>query len=186
MKTKTLMIAFFFLVFIIKANGQVATTLNYGIWQTYGDSSVSSIPQVRGRLLNFKWKDIETSNNVWNWTNFDKSLKKKATGLPAMLMIFTKENSPDWLYTSAGVPKVIEKNSNGDSVGFAPYFPDSLYKFYFKRMIDSVANHIAVYPVSVRNSIVGIQNCMGEEGDYIGYRGEDRVGEDPSLILNTG
>ena len=91
--------------------------------------------------------------------------------MPTILMVFTKGNAPDWLY-DLGVPKVTERDSKGNFMSYCPYFADSTYKFYFKRMITAVRQHIEQLPLSIRSWIKGIQGCFGEEGDYIGYKGK--------------
>jgi len=101
-------------------------------------------------------------------------MMSRDSNTPFQLMIFTKDYVPDWLFTTAGVPKVIEYNSNNDSVGFSPYFADPNYKFYFERMIDSVAIHVKAYPGRVKKYL-SIQACIGEQLDYIGYRNVDQA-----------
>src|SRR5690242_15565667 len=87
------------------------------------------IPNYAGRLFYFNWRSIETSSNVWKWTQFDSNLNIRAKdGLPIIFMIYTKEDAPDWLYQN-GVPKVIEKDKSGAVTGYSPYYADSTYKF---------------------------------------------------------
>ena len=141
-----------------------------GIWQYFG--TVASDPMIDGRLLNFRWSEIETSNNVWNWTDFDKGLSDGVKdGLPVIFMVYTKEDAPSWIY-NAGVPKVTETDSKGDVVGYSPYFADEDYKFYFKRMIQKVHSHVETLSPSIRNYIIGVQGCYGSTGDYISYKGD--------------
>ncbi|CAN5429581.1 hypothetical protein BH10BAC2_BH10BAC2_48490 [soil metagenome] len=145
----------------------------YGIWQTFGDPISSTMyPEVQGRLSNFRWADLEPSPNVWNWTIMDNELTNKAKdGLPVTLLIYTKEDAPEWLYSN-GVPKVAEKDTKGVVTGNAPYYKDADYKTYFKRMITKVREHIETLPTYVRESIIGVQPCFGSTGDYISYKGE--------------
>jgi hypothetical protein len=162
----------------------IDSTQLYGLRETWGIDQLSHsvYPGIRGSVQNYKWEDIEPSNNVWKWKSLDSEIMNTEVGLPITLMIFTKEESPDWLYTKAGVPKVIEYNSKNDSVGFSPYYPDPTYKFYFERMIDSVANHIKAFPDNIKKWL-SIQGCLGEEDDYIGYRGVE--GSDKNDTLST-
>lgn len=145
----------------------------YGIWQTFGDPiSANMYPEVQGRLSNFRWADLEPSPNVWNWTIMDNELTDKAKdGLPVTLLIYTKEDAPEWLYSN-GVPKVAEKDTKGVVTGNAPYYQDADYKTYFKRMITKVREHIETLPTYVRESVIGVQPCFGSTGDYISYKGE--------------
>lgn len=85
-------------------------------------------------------------------------------------MVYTKEDAPDGLYSNE-VSKVTETNANGKVTGYAPYYADPDYKFYFKRMISTVHQHLETLPDSVRRQIIAVQGCFGSTGDYIGYKG---------------
>lgn len=157
----------------LSAKAQLSTQqVGPGIWQTFGDPlNKSQYPVLSGRLCNFYWRDIEPSNNVWDWTAFDKDLQDRTKdGLPLIFMVYTKEDAPDWIY-NAGVPKVTETDNKGKSVGYSPYYADPEYKFFFKRMIQKVHSHIETLAPAVRNGIIGVQACFGSTGDYIGYKG---------------
>lgn len=161
-------------LFTLCANthAQDTTHYNYGIWQTFGDPVSPEIhPEVNGRLCNFKWADIETSPNVWQWAQFDSNLAVRAKDtLPIIFMVYTEEDAPDWLYTN-GVQKVIQKNESGTIITHSPYFAGSAYKSYFKRMITKVREHVEALPDSIRNQIIAVQACLGSTGDNIGYKG---------------
>ncbi|HRI20515.1 MAG TPA: hypothetical protein PLA68_06155, partial [Panacibacter sp.] len=90
--------------------------------------------------------------------------------VPFIYMVYTKENAPEWLYTN-GVPKVDERDSSGNITGHAPYYANPTYKFYFKRMIATVRQHVESLPASVRSHAIGVQGCFGSTGDYISYKG---------------
>lgn len=147
--------------------------LNFGIWQGFGGNiPTDKFPEVKGRLSNFSWKDIEPSPNQWNWAAFDRELTDKSKdNRPVIFMVYTEEDAPDWIYNN-GVPKVTMKDSRGGVLGSAPYYKDDDYKKFFKRMITKVREHVETLPSSVRNNIIGIQGCYGSTGDYIGYKGE--------------
>jgi hypothetical protein len=145
---------------------------NAGIWQDYGiPVSAKEHPEFNGRLVNYSWKDIETSPDVWDWTGFDNDLKDhSADNMPVIFMIYTRMNAPDWLFLN-GVPKVNELNSSGELTGYSPYYLDAEYNFYFKRMITKVREHIQSLEPSLRNQIIGVQPCFGSTGDQIAYKG---------------
>lgn len=147
-----------------------ASNFNYGVWQTFGDPiDVSKYPELKGRLCNFDWKNIEIANNVWVWDSLDIELADKVKdSLPVIFMIYTGEDAPNWMY-NAGVPKVTQNES--DTITYAPYYANNNYKTFFKRMITTVHQHIETLPPSVRKYIIGVQGCFGSTGDYIGYRG---------------
>jgi len=157
----------------ITATAQTDTPhFKYGIWQSFGDPvSINQYPEVQGRLSNFRWADLEISPNVWDWTSFDDDVTSKAKdGLPIIFMVYTKDDAPEWIYSN-GVPKVTVKDDNGIVTGTAPYYADADYKFYFKRMITKVREHVESLPANVRASVIGVQPCFGSTGDYISYKG---------------
>ena len=164
----------FLFICVISARAQTTDTThyNYGIWQTFS-KPVSKIvtPELQGRLCNFRWADLEIAPNVWNWVQFDEDLRSRAKdSLPVIFMVYTKEDAPDWLFTN-GVPKVIERDTDGNVTGYAPYYSNAIYKKYFKRMITTVHQHVETFPDSVRSRIIGVQACFGNTGDYISYKG---------------
>ncbi len=169
----TLLCVFCTCLFFHNSYSQVTNPkVTYGIWQNCGGIiNKFDYPELNGRIFNYKWKDLEITDNVWDWASFDNYIKDRVSdSTPIILMIFTKGNAPDWLYQK-GVPKVTEMDSKGNAISYCPYFADPTYKSYFKRMIDTVYKHIENLPLATRVWITGIQGCFGEEGDYIGYKG---------------
>jgi len=155
------------------ANAQ--NLINPGIWQAFTNPlSSTQYPEIRGRLCNFYWRDIQTAPNTWDWTAFDNDLASRTKdGLPVIFMVYVrgpKGDAPDWLYNN-GVPKVIIKSNSGTVTGSTPFYADPTYKSYLKQMIITVHHHVETLPVSVRNKIIGVQACFGSTGDYISYGG---------------
>ncbi|NNV55969.1 T9SS type A sorting domain-containing protein [Limnovirga soli] len=149
------------------------TTIQFGTWQSTGAVlSKQRYPEIKGRLFNYNWKDIETAPGQWDWAGFDDELSQwAADSLPFIILIYTKEDAPDWLYTN-GVPRVIERDPlTGEETGYAPYYADADYKFYFKRMVSVVRQHLEQQPPNIRKQIIAVQACLGSTGDYIGYKG---------------
>jgi len=147
----------------------------FGIWQTSSEPlSVSQFPEIKGTLCNFYWKDLETNPGVWDWTSFDTALARRTQdGLPVIFMVYVRGprgDAPEWLF-GKGVPKVIIKDNKGNIIGSSPYYADSIYKFYFKKMIIAVHQHLETLPSFVRIRIIGVQGCFGSTGDFIGYQG---------------
>lgn len=159
----------------LNVNAQITdtTNYNYGVWQTFGDPlSSTKYPELRGRLCNFRWADLEPTPNGWNWTQFDSDLTSRAAdGLPITFMVYTGQDAPDWIYTTGGVPKVPMTDNLGNLLGYAPYYQDPEYKSLFKQMITAVHQHVETLPSNVRNKIVAVQGCYGSTGDYISYKG---------------
>jgi hypothetical protein len=145
---------------------------NDGIWQDYGAPlSAQTYPEFHGRLVNVNWSDIEDSSNNWNWAIFDSDVTMHvADSMPVIILVYTGPNAPAWLYSS-GVPQVFATDSSGNVLAYSPYYLDTNYNNYFKRMIDTVNLHIQSYPSSTRNLIIGIQGCYGSTGDPISYKG---------------
>ncbi|HEY6978815.1 MAG TPA: beta-galactosidase, partial [Chitinophagaceae bacterium] len=162
----------FFVVFLNTAIAQLNNKY-FGIWQPFREPlSVSQFPEIRGRLCNFYWKDIETNPGVWNWTSFDSNLALcTQDGLPVIFMVYVRGphgDAPAWLF-SHGVPKVIIKDKKGNISGSSPYYADSIYKSYFKKMIIAVHQHLETLPSSVRSRIIGVQCCFGSTDEFISY-----------------
>jgi hypothetical protein len=157
----------------LKAQALDTSTYNAGVWQ-YMSAPVSRQDQaeIKGRLTKyFRWSDIEPAPDVWDWVNFDSVLTDAAAdSLPILFLVFTKQYAPDWLFSN-GVPKVIEKDDAGNVTGYAPYYADTAYKRYFKRMISTVCQHVKTLPANVRSQIIAVQACFGSTGDYISYKG---------------
>src|SRR5437868_6095700 len=149
------------------ANAQ--NLVNPGIWQAFTNPlSSTQYPEIKGRLCNFYWRDIQTAPNTWNWTAFDNDLTSRSKdGLPVIFLVYVqgpKASAPDWLFTN-GVPKVTTSTNS------YPYYADPIYKSYFKKMITAVHQHVETLPVSVRSKIIGVQGCFASTGDYISYGG---------------
>jgi hypothetical protein len=168
-------IALIYLFAFSVANGQSLNSVSpaAGIWADYGKVvSAQTYPEQRGRLVNINWSDIETSDNNWSWDAFDSDVNQHiADSMPIIILVYTGPNAPDWVYTSGGVPKVNATDATGNIVAYSPYYLDSNYNNYFKRMISNVRQHIQSYPSAIRNLIIGIQGCYGSTGDQIAYKG---------------
>ncbi|CAN5501137.1 hypothetical protein BH10BAC2_BH10BAC2_28630 [soil metagenome] len=186
MKNQLICLCAFILAFMaVPAIAQVdnLSKTNYGIWQSFGDPVSSYVnPEVRGRLCNFNWSNLEPAPNKWYWKSFDSSLAARAIdGLPIIFMVYTEESAPEWIYSN-GVPKVAQKDNKGNFLGYAPFYTDADYKIYFKRMITEVRKHVETLPPAVRNQVIAVQACLGSTGDYISYKGD----VDPQYRISTG
>ena len=174
---KNLLIAGFvvmlFMPFVSTAQSNPPVPDNFGIWETFTTFNNKALsPELRGRLCNVQWKQIETAHGVFSWDALDTVLYKTANdSLPLTFMVYTKEDAPDWLFTSGNVPKVIERNDKGDSIGYAPYYMNMNYRTYFSEMIAQVKGHVDSLPWNIRQWIIGVQPCFGSTGDYISYKG---------------
>lgn len=154
---------------------------NYGLWEYAAGPSSSELYPIKGRMTIIKWRDIEPSNNQFNWQAFDDVIAERTNdGLPTIFKVYTKEDAPDWIFEN-GVPKVFEKDINGNITGYSPYYADPEYKTFFKRMVTKVREHIETLDPELRNKIIGVQAALGSTGDYISYKGE----VDPQYFLTS-
>ncbi|MGX1024426.1 T9SS type A sorting domain-containing protein [Psychroflexus sp. MBR-150] len=70
------------------------------------DPAVASKPYVKGILVRVVWKDIETSDNVYNWSLIDNQITAaQSYGKKISLAVGGGLNSPSWLY-SLGVQSI--------------------------------------------------------------------------------
>jgi hypothetical protein len=146
---------------------------NSGIWTDYGmPVSKQAYPEVKGRLVNIYWSDIEKSPNVWDWSAFDSDIASHTQdNLPVVFMVYTRMAAPNWIFNN-GVPKVTETDNSGNYIGYSPYYLNNNYNVYFKRMITTVRKHVELLKPSLRNNIIGVQACFGSTGDPIEYKGK--------------
>jgi|GEM_PF-1150552 len=64
------------------------------------DPTVASKPFVKGILVRIGWKDIEPTDNVYNWTLLDNQITAaQSYGKKISLAIGCGPNSPSWLYS---------------------------------------------------------------------------------------
>ena len=167
----------------ISAQTNPSVPHNPGIWEAFATvTNKAYTPEIRGRLSNVNWKTLEPAPNVWVWDSLDLELRDRAKdSLPIIYMVYTKQDAPDWIY-DVGVPKVVERDIYGAISSFSPYYVDPTYKGLYKRMVDSVANHVKNLPDTVRKWVIGVQGCMGSTGDAISYKGT----VDAQYYLSTG
>lgn len=160
------------MLLLVSISSSSQTLSNSGIWQDYGAPlNPKTYPSIKGRLVNINWADFETAPDVWNWSIFDKDITDHiADSMPIIFMVYTRTSVPDWIFSN-GVPKVTETNDLGVVTGYSPYYLDSEYNVYFKRMITKVRQHLKTFTPFVRNQIIGVQGCFGSTGDYICYKG---------------
>jgi hypothetical protein len=140
----------------------------WGIWNS--PVSKAGKPWYKGHIAVVDWADIEPSNGNFSWAPLDNLVNNIANqGLYVMTMVYTGKGAPHWLYSS-GVP-VATAGWSGTGDAF-PYYLNSTYQTYFKRMVAAVAQHLQnAYPSTIRAKIVGIQAPVGTSGDPEPYRG---------------
>lgn len=149
-----------------------------GIWGIWGTGvSTADKPWYKGQVVAIGWEEIEPSDNVFDWAALDRLINEVVEkDLYVMVLVYTGRRNPAWIYP-AGVPEV--KSNYRDGSSFAYYVNDNNhdgdgddvgeFRFYFKRMIAAVAQHLnRLNTDSTRPSyhkIVGIQGPVGASGD---------------------
>lgn len=135
-----------------------------GVWGIWGGEkySNSTYPWYKGTKVSSTWKQIQPGRNTFVFTNLDNQITAAVNnGLYVGFMVYISPDfAPEWLYTEAGVPKVV--TTNGDT---HPYYFNDTFKSEFKRMITAVADHIDTYPANVREKIVLVQAIVSKSGD---------------------
>jgi hypothetical protein len=171
-KRHSIVLIYLIAFFVAKGQNTNRISANDGIWQDYGTTlNAKNYPEFHGRLVNVDWSDIETAPNHWDWSVFDSDVNQHTAGnMPVIILVYTGPNAPDWIYSN-GVPKVNATDSAGNVIAYSPYYLDSDYNTYFKRMITNVRQHIQSYSSSTRKLIIALQGCYGSTGDQISYKG---------------
>lgn len=149
-----------------------------GIWGIWGTGvSTADKPWYKGQVVAIGWEEIELADNSFDWTALDRLINEAVEkDLYVMVMVYTGRRNPAWIYR-AGVPEV--QSNYKSSSSFAYYVNDNNndgdgddvgeFRFYFKRMIGAVAQHLnrlntdATLPSY--HKIVGIQGPVGASGD---------------------
>lgn len=137
-------------------------------------------PFMRGVLNPIPWRNLEPQRGRIDWESFDKSLSEMASaGLYINLMIWVGPHSPEWIYTEAGVRRILtSQNKGGDNFAGYPDYLDSTYRRLWFGMLDAVADHLDHAPAYIRNKVVLFQSAEGTTGDETPFKGvpfdEDR------------
>jgi hypothetical protein len=141
---------------------------DYGIWAIWGTiSDYSKYPYLKGHLVTVDWRDIEPSNNSFNWSKLDSKLNPVLSqGRRAGIIIYHGKKTPEWIYSN-GVAR-IETSSNGT----VPHYTDPDFAFFLHRMIDKAVAHLKNWsPQAERERIAYIQGTIGISGDEIPWNG---------------
>lgn len=143
-----------------------------GSMSGYGNADINSINKlrpagIRSFLLNFDWGKLETSPDVWDWTDFDNQmLTAKVNNLKVIVIVYTGYAAPGYLYAN-GVPKV---TTTSNTFPYYPYYFNAYYKVRFKNMIAQVVSHIK--NASYAGNILMVHSAEGPTADDAPYKGE--------------
>jgi len=131
-------------------------------------------PYQKGWLNMVKWADLEPRNGEFDFNAFDRNLTVAAGQKGYEMIVFVEivkagnETTPAWLY-DAGVPLVHYTTNGGgggeNGNGFAPYYLDATFQFYFARMVRAFAAHLRALPSALRARVLAVQAAIGITGD---------------------
>lgn len=141
----------------------------YGVWVRGNRYDLKEFPY-RGVEVNLKWEDVQPSEGVFVWKDFDEQLRKAASlGLYTCIGIDVGPMSPAWLYEK-GIPKVMTP-SHRVRVGPYPYYLDPSHISYYHRLIEEFGRHVRTLPVELTHQVVFVQVKTGSTGDEAPYKG---------------
>jgi hypothetical protein len=140
------------------------------------EQSVKAAPAMQGTLMMIKWRHVQPSPGVYDWSALDANITK-AVALNLQLVLAVEvckadpadEATPDWLYDSVpGVnfthtPKGTIVPVNTTNPHRCPYYLDGNFQTIFGKLISALAVHIASLPE--KDMIVGVQDMEGITGD---------------------
>ena len=148
---------------------QITTRDAYGVWVRGNRYDVKEFPY-RGAEIDLKWEDVQPSEGVFVWKDFDAELQRAASlGLYASVGINVGPMSPAWLYEK-GIPKVM---TTGHRVrtGPYPYYLDSRHIACYYRLIEEFGRHVRTLPARLTDRVVFVQVKTGSTGDEEPYKG---------------
>jgi len=127
---------------------------------TYGELGNGS--NWKGYHSQIQWSDIETSDNVFDWTEFDAKVNAvKAQGLLVGVQLWVGPSSPAWLMTLAGSFTTTQSILN-----VCPRYYNPVYMTRYYRILRKFAERCAFL-----GGIVTWQVSEGTTGDAQPYHG---------------
>jgi hypothetical protein len=126
-------------------------------------------PNLRGVPLILHWDRLEPEQGQYLFgQRLGEPLRRAAEhDLSVVVMLWVGPHAPDWVYDN-GVPLVKTK---GHNISEFPYYFDSDYQKYFRKLISRYSDYLGKLPSSLRQHIVTVQVCEGSTGDGYGYKG---------------
>eukprot|EP00937_MAST-01D_sp_MAST-1D-sp2_P002452 g2452.t1 len=128
-------------------------------------------PYQRGWLNMIKWADLEPRNGEFDFSAFDRNLSVAAGQKGYEMIVFVEivkggnATTPQWLY-DAGVPVVRYKSGGmGNGNGYAPFYLNPTFQFYYARMLRAFAAHLRALPAALRARVLAVQAAFGITGD---------------------
>ena len=114
-----------------------------------------------GTSARIKWAELEPTPGSFDWAPFNATFSKAMAAKQCVYVsVLSGPDSPDWLYKSGSVPKVLPDFSSAKEKHKKfkqyPYYLDANYKKYYARMITSVANYFRQSPMGKSISFVQV------------------------------
>lgn len=144
-----------------------------GVWGIWGGEKVSTEgrPWFKGVVVTTNWESVEPERGRFDWSKFDQDVMSVTDkGLNVMLLVYHGCKCPEWIYSEAGVPKVLTDEPN-ESQRIHPYYLDPAFRPLLVNLIQKTAEHVQAYPPEVRDKIIGVQCPTGKSGDPQAYNG---------------
>jgi hypothetical protein len=155
--------------FATSLQAQIRTREAYGVWVRGDRYDVKEFPY-RGVEVDLTWEEVQPSEGVFGWKDFDAELEKAANlGLYACIGINVGPMSPAWVYDK-GVPKVMTTGHRIRS-GPYPYYLDSRHISYYYRLIEEFGRHVRTLPPRLTGRVFFVQVKTGSTGDEAPYKG---------------
>jgi len=115
------------------------------------------------------WSEFESSPGVYDFTALERTLTRcrdRDYYYYAVIWTSSQTATPDWIYSSVGVPKVTT-----DSGKTHPFYLHQGYRTRVTRFFVALANFLASLPGDKRDRIAFLQPGFGSTGDKQLYKG---------------
>ena len=125
----------------------------------------AKLPFLIGTSARIRWAELEPTPGSFDWAPFKATFSKAMAAKQCVYVtVLSGPDSPDWLYKSGSVPKVVPdfssaKHDKHKKFSQYPYYLDANYKKYYARMITAVANYFR--QSSMGNSVSFFQVITG-------------------------
>jgi hypothetical protein len=135
-----------------------------GTWGIWGGHKYK-LPWLKGSVISCSWDDIESSENTYDFSCLDTKIAQAvANDQDVIFKVYIGDTQPNWIW--ATVP-LVETDSGRES----PYYLDTEFKKYVKRLWAMLLKHVTELPKAQRDSIIAMQVPMGKSGDMGPYKG---------------
>ncbi len=148
------------LINILTFKAQVPDAGVYSIWPGI-DTSILSLPHVKGGQVYTKWIDLNPASGVYDWTILDDQLATmNSLGLKATVQVNAQVGEvPLWIFDSVATCSFTSGPLAGQPY---PQFWDPKYMNYTKTFLQALATHLKASPY-LNNILMIRQNWNGAQ-----------------------